>query len=293
MTTEIVKLNPEVRPLIPSDYSTAIQLADVMFKSGTMPSSIKNKEAVFVAMQMGAGLGLTPMQAVQSIAVINGKPALYGDAMLAIVKASGLLEYIKEEVTGEGEKMVAKCIVKRKGEPEPVVREWSAAEAKAAGKWGGSGVWSQYPKRMLQMRPRSFALRDTFPDLLLGLTHTVEELKDGDMIDVTPSDPTPTVYDDPIVESTSKKERIIRFYGTEAIPSETVSVSELYQKIKEMRESISSPEEFKQHEDWWRYNYAMIKEYLIHLTKEEAKELSDIYFAKKKYYGDKPLASEA
>lgn len=291
MTTSITKLNPEVRPLIPTDYGTAMQMADIMFKSGAMPSTIKNREAVFVAMQMGAGLGLTPMQAVQSIAVINGKPALYGDAMLAIVKASGLLEYIKEEITGKDDNMIATCTVKRKGEQEPVIRTWSVADAKQAGKWGTQGVWSAYAKRMLQMRPRSFALRDTFPDLLLGLAHSVEELSDGSMIDVTPSKPAPTLYENPPVETITvaspiKKDTVV-LSGDESAKSIEIPADELFAHIMSLRMDIYSTEDFLRHDAWWRANFPAVKGYF---TAAEAKELGDIYFKKKKEYGEKPVA---
>ena len=57
---------------------------------------------------------------------------------------------------------------------------------KKAGLWGKAGPWSQYPKRMLQMRARSFALRDKFADALSGLL-MAEEVQDySTTVDVTP-----------------------------------------------------------------------------------------------------------
>ncbi len=62
----------------------------------------------------------------------------------------------------------------------------SKEDAKKAGLWGKAGPWSQYPKRMLQMRARSFALRDKFADALSGLI-MAEEAQDYTTIsDVTP-----------------------------------------------------------------------------------------------------------
>jgi hypothetical protein len=73
-------------------------------------------------------------------------------------------ESIHEEVVNG----VATCTVVRKGMP-PVVRKFSIDDAKKAGLWGKAGPWTQYPDRMLQMRPRGFACRDAFPDALRGL----------------------------------------------------------------------------------------------------------------------------
>ena len=50
-------------------------------------------------------------------------------------------------------------------------------DAKRAGLYGKQGPWQQYPKRMLQMRARAWALRDVFPDVLRGV-HVAEEAQD-------------------------------------------------------------------------------------------------------------------
>jgi hypothetical protein len=117
------------------------------------------------------------MQALQNIAVINGKPSVYGDAMMALVQASAVCEDVEEFFEGEGTpNPVAVCIAKRKNR-KPVVAKFSVEDAKRAGLWGKQGPWSAYPKRMMQMRARGFALRDAFPDVLKGLI-SVEEAQD-------------------------------------------------------------------------------------------------------------------
>jgi hypothetical protein len=138
--------------------------------SGLAPKGFSSPEAVMVAVQHGLELGLAPMQALQSIAIINGKPCIYGDAALALCTAHPSFLDIEETVgrdkTAEGH--VATCIVKRR-DRSAVVRTFSEADAKKAQLWGKSGPWQQYPSRMLQMRARSWALRDAFPDALRGL----------------------------------------------------------------------------------------------------------------------------
>jgi hypothetical protein len=117
------------------------------------------------------------MQALQNIAVINGKPSVYGDAAMALVQASPVCEDIEEYFDGEGTpNPVAVCVAKRKGR-KPVVAKFSVEDAKRAGLWGKQGPWQAYPKRMMQMRARGFALRDAFPDVLKGLI-TAEEAQD-------------------------------------------------------------------------------------------------------------------
>lgn len=171
-TTNVMASN---RPmgLTPQNIDEALRMADIMAKASIVPKDYQgNPGNILVAIQWGAELGLPPLQAMQSIAVINGRPALWGDAVIALVRGSGLLDSIHEEVTDT----LATCTVKRRGE-EPAARNFSMEDAKRAGLLGKQGPWSQYPKRMLQMRARAWALRDVFPDVLRGV-HVAEEAQD-------------------------------------------------------------------------------------------------------------------
>lgn len=159
--------------LAPSNLQEALEFAATISKSGLIPKDYQgNPGNCIIAMQWGAEIGLQPLQAMQSIAVINGRPSIWGDAMLALVRGSGLLEYIREEPTDTG----CTCTLKRRGEQE-VVREFTVEDAKKAGLYGKQGPWQQHPKRMMQMRARAFALRDVFTDVLRGV-HIAEEARD-------------------------------------------------------------------------------------------------------------------
>jgi hypothetical protein len=131
-------------------------------------------DAIMIAVMLGAELGLAPMQSLQNIAVISGKPSIYGDAMIALVRASGKARAIREWSEGEGDAMVCWCEATRKDDPNPVLSRFGVVDAKKAGLWGKSGPWQQYPARMLQMRARGFALRDAFADVLHGVISAEE-----------------------------------------------------------------------------------------------------------------------
>lgn len=164
----------------PTDLEGMYRLADIMAQSGLVPKNFNNNAPmVFVACQMGMELGLSPMAAVQNIAVINGNPSLYGDALLAIVTGSGVLEDFDEKSSGTIEDDDYKCIctAKRKGRKNPIIREFGIDDATRAGLWQNKDVWKKYPKRMLQMRARAWCLRDGFPDLLKGIK-SAEEVND-------------------------------------------------------------------------------------------------------------------
>lgn len=162
----------------PQTMTEAIEFSNMLSRSQMVPKNYQNKpEDVLVAVQWGYEIGLAPLQALQNISVINGKPSVYGDAAMALVQASPVCEDVQESIEGDGtSNPVAICRVKRRGRSE-VVSKYSVEDAKRAGLWGKQGPWTQYPKRMLQMRARGFALRDAFPDVLKGLI-TAEEAQD-------------------------------------------------------------------------------------------------------------------
>ena len=159
--------------LSPQTFDQALTFSQYLADSDLVPKDFKGKPGnCLIAMQWGSELGLKPLQSLQNLAVINGRPALWGDAVIALVMASPVCEYVTEDDDGE----TAFCRVKRKGAPEQV-RSFSMDDARKAGLAGKQGPWSQYPKRMRQMRARAFALRDVFPDVLRGMP-IAEELQD-------------------------------------------------------------------------------------------------------------------
>jgi hypothetical protein len=122
-------------------------------------------EAGAVAIQWGAEIGMPPLQSLQNIAVINGNPALWGDALVALVKGSGQCEYLSSKYDADSQTSLVKT--KRKGEPEEW-RMYSMADATKAG-LATRETYKRHPARMLHARARSHLLRDVYADLLRGM----------------------------------------------------------------------------------------------------------------------------
>ena len=160
--------------LTASNMEQAMRIAEMLAKSTLVPKAYQGQPAnVLVAMAYGDSFGMQPLQAMQSVAVVNGMPGLYGDGLLAVCKSSPEWEWMQETIEGE----VATCTAKRRGEPE-VTATFSVADAKRAQLWGKQGPWTQYPQRMLAMRARSFCLRNLYADILRGM-RSAEELADA------------------------------------------------------------------------------------------------------------------
>ena len=162
--------------LQPNSMSEAMEMAQMLASSQMVPQAYQQKpQDTLVAMMMGSELGLNPIQALQNIAVINGKPAIYGDALLALVQSHPA--FGGHEESFDDASMAATCTVWRKGDAKPHTVTFSQADAERAKLWGKAGPWQTYPKRMLMWRARGYALRDKFADALGGLI-TVEEAQD-------------------------------------------------------------------------------------------------------------------
>lgn len=173
----------------PRTLDEAMDLADMIAKSSIVPKDLRGKPGdVLIAIQLGMELGLPWMTACQSIAVINGRPSIWGDALKGIVMASPLCEYIEEDsldvVTAKGR---GRCKTKRKGKPEVEVI-FTIDDAKRAKLWGREGPWTNYPARMLMMRSRSFCLRDAYPDLLRGIVAREEAEDIAPAIELPPAE---------------------------------------------------------------------------------------------------------
>lgn len=169
------------------------RFANILSKTEMAPKPYRGKaDDAFIAIQFGMELGLSPMQAVQNIAPINGKPSIYGPLGLALVEASGLLTDKQGTYEGtpyeDGYKYV---FMTQRGGRTPHVTEFSVADAKKAGLWNKEGPWRTYPKAMLMWRAVWPNLNFNFPDVLRGVgSHEIEQ--DAIEISAIPAgDPSP------------------------------------------------------------------------------------------------------
>lgn len=209
------------------NLAEAAGFAQLLQSGGMLPAKMTPAGAV-VAILAGANVGLNPFEAVQNVAVVGGRPSLYGDGMKAVVRASGLLESERVEWLSdkEGNRAGCRVHVKRKGEAEPIFGEFTLAQARRAGLWGKAGPWTQYPGRMLLARARAFAYRDAFADVLHGLRSAEEE---GDTIEAevieapVPAALPPPPAQPPALPPPSPAKRRTRAQASELLSAEDAS----------------------------------------------------------------------
>lgn len=164
----------------PKNFGELLTACKVLVASKILPKELDTEEKCAVVILTGRELGLRMMASTRGIYVVNQKPALSAQMMLALAQSTGELEDYLFTETGSGD--TAKCTmkVKRTGRT-PYTYTFSVEMAKKLGKYANE--WLKQPENMCKQRAISGNLRVTFPDAILGM-YTPEEIKE---IDVVPS----------------------------------------------------------------------------------------------------------
>lgn len=166
--------------------------------STILPTAYRGSAAnAFVAAETGAALGLEPLQALASIAVINGRATLSSDLMAAVIRRAGhtlrIVENSPESVTA--------TLIRADDKKFEFTVTWDKDKATKAGLWGQRGPWSQYPTQMLRARAITEVARQGASEALMGMIYSPEdfgatitdtgEVIEAEVIDDTPAKPAP------------------------------------------------------------------------------------------------------
>lgn len=267
------------------------RFAKMLAASDFAPKDYRGKpENVVIALQMGHELGLKPMQAIQNIAVVNGRPMVWGDAALALVRRHPECKGVREwpEGTFKNGDGIAHCEVKR-GD-EIITRSFSVKQATQAGLIGRP-TWTQYPERMLQLRARGYALRDSFPDVLKGIyiEGELDGIEEVEYKTIKPSDE-PRLGVEAVKHQISRKKETIEAVSVASVVNEKKTTDQelqnessfiqefvqenapkfVFQEIKFQMESANDME-----------SLAIAADAARSLKPEERKSLESIYKAKR------------
>lgn len=166
----------------PNNVNEALSLAKVLVESRLLPKSITTAQQAFTIMAAGKEMGLTAMQALRSIHVIEGKPSCSADLILALCKRHpDVCMYFR---LVKSDALIATYETRRRGDPEPTTLSFTIEQAKAA-KLTGKDNWTKYPEAMLRARCIAALARAVYPDLVLGVYET-DELAQERVVNVAP-----------------------------------------------------------------------------------------------------------
>lgn len=224
-----VALNEERGYIMPTNIDEAFRFAQAVVTARLAPDSYNNDPSKVMLGAMAAmEAGLPPLYGLRQIAIINGRPTIWGDAAMALIQASGqLADRIVTEIGGGVDTdalpreewpdsygfMVQ---LYRKGQPTPYIGRFTIADAKRAKLWTDTRKkpWWEHPKRMLLVRAQAFPQRDGFADCLAGL-QIREEVEDTFGTD-KPVIETSFLSDEPVTDEPADIPDTTRDLGTPA-----------------------------------------------------------------------------
>lgn len=185
-TAKVALRQSAMRTVEPGYAKALLEYAEVMYKGGFGGKDCNRAEAIAAKIEVGRDLGLPPTQAIANIMILNGKPSIYGDAGMALIRGSGLMAECDDTYEGDPEPdangkptnrdFTAVFTIRRVGVDKPRVARFSVQDAIQAGLWNKPGPWQNYTTRQLMWRAKSFACRDEFQDVLCGCVFTEEAL---------------------------------------------------------------------------------------------------------------------
>lgn len=165
----------EVRPPVgmptQTEWEALTALSDTLAQSQLIPAPLRRKPGdIAVILLTGRELRLPPMQALNSIHVIEGKPTLSAALMMALILSAGH-ELRITETTNE----LCTVDARRRSDEKPTTFTFTMEDATRAG-LANKGPWKSYPAAMLRARVITAAARAVFPDVLMGAQYAPEEL---------------------------------------------------------------------------------------------------------------------
>lgn len=162
----------------PTPWAQLQEEAKVLARSAFVPDRYKGKpDDVLAAGLYAQEIGLGICAALSYINVIQGRPTLSAEGMVALVRSKG------NSISGKSTDQAAEVTGKRADTGDTMTVEWTIGMAERAGLLKNA-TWKQYPEAMLWARAVSQLCRMLFPDVLAGLSYTPEELTDAVVMDV-------------------------------------------------------------------------------------------------------------
>lgn len=202
-----VPAKPQVGAIPASETGLQLRSFDDMYRFAQAvvkskdfaPRGLDTPEKVMLAVQTGMELGFSLMRSLSAVIIVNGRPGLYGEAVLALIHDRGVCSRPPVlTVEGEGDQRRGVCRFQRKDMPEPIETTFSVADAKKAGLWNKSNsAWQTYPDDMLIWRALARAAKRYFSDVTFGLA-LKEELDDYPAV-AAPRSATPPPEPDPLL----------------------------------------------------------------------------------------------
>lgn len=186
-----------------NEMAAAGQLAGALCQTQFVPENFRNKEGdTAAAIMMGKSLGMDPLNALQNLFVVRGRPGMYARVMHSLVLRAGHEVY---RSTATEQSVTVKA--RRRGSGQWSEFTWTMERAKRAG-YDNNAKYRTDPQAMLTAKALAEACRTIAPDVLTGVAATtVEEIQLGDYEDAEILEDTPAVEAAPTKRTVKRKPR--------------------------------------------------------------------------------------
>lgn len=178
MTSEIAIIEKSNPLMALQSWDELLSRAEYFAKSQLIPSALRGKPAdVAIILQYGVELGIPPLQALNGIDVVQGKPTVSPQLAIALIRSKVPKSFIKIET--DEVKLVSRVTMARDRDhkDEAYTATWDMAKAQKMGLTGKDNYQKQ-PATMIEWRATMQAARKVFPDIIKGLDYSPDEIED-------------------------------------------------------------------------------------------------------------------
>lgn len=171
-------------------FDNAQRIAKSLASSSLVPTQFQGQTGYancLVALEIAGRMNLSPLQVMQNLHIIHGRPSWSSQFIIALINGCGRFEPLQYKMTGKGDDLACKCTAKEINSGQelegPTV---TMAMAKAEG-WStkAGSKWRTMPDLMIRYRAASMFGRLHIPDLLVGITYSQEEVLDIEPITIS------------------------------------------------------------------------------------------------------------
>lgn len=282
-----LRAGARARPIMPETFEDVQRIATMAVKSGLFKKASRDEgddvttARCSLAIMTGLDVGLSPAQSIQSIAVINGRCLIYGDAVPGILWAHGFdIEQIQPD---ESNNWTATCTITRPN-GKKITRTFSKAQAIQARLWDeretvkkkwndkweekpNDSPWFRFRERMLGWRALGFAKSDGASDVLRGLDIR-ENADETQMIDVTPTKPSALAVPDDIPDESDPP-------PSEAESNQDEPIADIEGYLTRLEEQLEGAETEADFDAIWEGNEELVE--AGRLTPDAIQRASEFY----------------
>lgn len=199
--------NDALVPFNPANLTEATEMSKMLAQSSLIPTSLKGKPSdVMVILMHGRELGLSPMQSLAEVYVVEGKPSSSAKLKVGLcLQHPDVCEYFRLVESSDKRAIYE---TKRRGSPEPTRLTWTIEQAAKAGLLSKAN-WKNYPEAMLRARCQSALADAVYPELVKGLA-IQDELETPEEKDITPKASATESVKDKVAARLAKQEEPAR-----------------------------------------------------------------------------------